>query len=438
MKTKFRRVSLYVLTAFAFLAVLFSVCMPFASADVVQTTVSKYLFSSPIAWEETSSGVSYSLLTPFQLVLDNGVRPGVVSPRPDNQLSLQFQDLSSVNPALPGGHTIPFPTGGMGSPPSTVETSFLATSASGSSSPGVIPSPSVTNGIAGKWTLPETLVITSSFSVSVNFSSWSASADSSGMVFTGLSLSDNGVLSAEYNGTWISIYGVGSWIGSFGPVARYPDFGLEYQKNMPQAFWDFMNANATFCPVPYNQSSGGSAEMEAVSAPVTINFSGNYSPDLGGVTSVQITPPAVGSTSTVIVDFKIFFENQSSADPLQVTFSVPSSTIIASPFGSGGLTYNFNVSESYNNGYNLGYYDGQQALKPQLEAQYNQGYSDGREYQASLGDNSFFDLIAAVVDAPILYFTQMLDFELLGFNMQSFVGAFLAIGFLIAVLRFVL
>lgn len=437
MKIKVRRFSLYVLTAFAFLAVLFSVCMPFASADVVQTTVSKYFFSSPVAWKETSSGVSYSLLTPFQLVLDNSVRPGGVN-KPSNQLSLQFQDYNTMHPSLPGGHTIPFPTGGIGSPPSTVESSLLATSASCSSSPGVIPSPGPSAGIAGKWTLPETLVITSPFSASVNFTSWSASADSSVGSFTGLSLSGEGVLTAFWGGGFQTIiYQSGSWVGSFESIARYPDFGLEYQKNLPAAFWTFFDANATFCPVPYNQSSDGS-EMEAVSVPVTINFSGYYGPDFGGVTSVQITPPAVDSTATVIVDFKIFFENQSSADPLQVTFSVPSSTIIASPFGSDGLTYNFNVSESYNNGYNIGYYEGQQALKPQLEAQYNQGYSDGREYQASLGDNSFFDLITAVVDAPVLYFTKLLDFELLGFNMQSFVGAFLVIGLLIAVLRFVL
>ena len=126
-----------------------------------------------------------------------------------------------------------------------------------------------------------------------------------------------------------------------------------------------------------------------------------------------------------------------SSTPLTVTFSLSSTgTIFVSPF-FGGLTYNFNVSESYNNGYALGYYDGQKALQPSLEAQYNKGYSDGREYQAGLGDNSFFDLISAVVDAPVLYFTNMLDFELLGFNMRGFVGALLIVGLVIAVLRFV-
>lgn len=416
MKIKVRRFSLYVLTAFAFLAVLFSVCMPFASADVVQTTVSKYAFSSPIAWKETSSGVSYSLLTPFQLVLDNSVRPGVAT-QPNNQLSLQFQDLSAVNPALPGGHTIPFPTGGIGSPPSTVESSLLASRAS------AVQSESMTQ-ISGVWTFKNDL------------SPWSGSPaptfsgrfSSNGTSYSYLGfLSVGHVVFGRPSPSRVPVYD-DTWTDQ---GYRIVDFG-ETPQSCSSAFKEQMMA---VCDVYPNTVS---VSMEAVSVPVTINFSGNYSPDLGGVTSVRITPPAVGATATVIVDFKIFFENQSSADPLQVTFSVPSSTIIASPFGSGGLTYNFNVSDGYNNGYNIGYYEGQQALKPQLEAQYNQGYSDGREYQASLGDNSFFDLIAAVVDAPVLYFTQMLDFELLGFNMQSFVGAFLAIGFLIAVLRFVL
>lgn len=417
MRIKFRRFSLYVLTAFAFLTVLFSVCMPFASADVVQTTVSKYAFSSPIAWKETSSGVSYSLLTPFQLVLDNSVRPGVAT-QPNNQLSLQFQDLNFVNPALPGGHTIPFPTGGMGSPPSTVESSLLASRASS------VQSESMTR-ISGVWTFKN------------NLSPWSGSPAptfSGSFTSNGTSYGYLGFLSVGYiaYGTSSTAGVVPVYTGSWNEQGyRIVDFG-ETPQPCTSAFKEQMMAVCDVYP------STVSAAMEAVSVPVTINFSGHYSPDLGGVTSVQITPPAVNATATVIVDFKIFFENQSSADPLQVTFSVPSSTIIASPFGLNGLTYNFNVSESYNNGYNLGYYDGQQALRPQLEAQYNQGYSDGREYQASLGSNSFFDLISAVVDAPVLYFTKMLDFELLGFNMQSFVGAFLVIGFLIAVLRFVL
>ena len=437
MMIRSRKFFMYVLSAFAFLLVLFSVCPAVASADVVQTTVSTFAFSSPISWKDDDSGLSYSLMTPFQLKLDNSVRPGVAT-QPNNQLSLQFQDYNTLNPALPGGHTIPFPTGGMGSPPSDVDTSLFAVFASGSSSLGVIPSPGVTAGIAGKWTIPDKLVITDPFSVSVNFTSWSYYADSSDFSFTGLSLSGEGVLSVQYNGSWVVIYQFGSWVSSYELVARYPDFGLSYQKNMPTAFWAFMDANATFCPVPYNQSSGGSAGMEPVSVPVHVNFSGNYAPDLGNVTSIKISPPAVGDSTTMIVSFQIFFENMASADPIAVTITVPQCTIIASTFGIGGLTYNYGVQDSYNSGYALGYYEGQEALKPSLEAQYNQGYSDGRDYQASLGENSFFDLISAVVDAPVLYFTQMLDFELLGFNMQSFVGAFLAIGLLLAILRFIL
>lgn len=73
-------------------------------------------------------------------------------------------------------------------------------------------------------------------------------------------------------------------------------------------------------------------------------------------------------------------------------------------------------------------------------SQYNQGQQKGYEegYSAGLnagGQNSFLSLLTAVVDAPVTAFTSLFDFELLGYNMKTFVLSLLTLAFVVAIVR---
>lgn len=77
--------------------------------------------------------------------------------------------------------------------------------------------------------------------------------------------------------------------------------------------------------------------------------------------------------------------------------------------------------EGYKQGETIGYENG-----------YGVGYSDGLK-TAETGD--FMSLITAVIDAPVTAFTSLLDFEILGFNMRTFVLSLLTAALVIAMLR---
>lgn len=69
--------------------------------------------------------------------------------------------------------------------------------------------------------------------------------------------------------------------------------------------------------------------------------------------------------------------------------------------------YKVGQTDGYNNGYSVGNTDG-----------YNTGFSAG---VASANDYTFLGLIGAVFDAPIQAISGLLSFEILGFNMKTFV-----------------
>ncbi len=73
--------------------------------------------------------------------------------------------------------------------------------------------------------------------------------------------------------------------------------------------------------------------------------------------------------------------------------------------------------------------------------QYQQGQQVGYDkgYSAGLADgdgNSFLSLITAVIDAPITAFTSLFNFEILGFNMRTFVLSILTAALVVAIMRF--
>lgn len=63
---------------------------------------------------------------------------------------------------------------------------------------------------------------------------------------------------------------------------------------------------------------------------------------------------------------------------------------------------------------------------------YNSGYAAG---VAASDNNSFLSLFSALIDAPIIVFTSLLDFEVLGFNMRNVMLSLLTACLAVAVLR---
>ena len=67
---------------------------------------------------------------------------------------------------------------------------------------------------------------------------------------------------------------------------------------------------------------------------------------------------------------------------------------------------------------------------------YDLGYSAGKKYaQTVLSAGTFNSLITSVVDAPIKAVTGLLDFEILGQNMLSFLGALMALCLIVFILK---
>ena len=75
---------------------------------------------------------------------------------------------------------------------------------------------------------------------------------------------------------------------------------------------------------------------------------------------------------------------------------------------------------NYTNGKNIGYSTG-----------YNKGVAESNDY-------TFLGLIGSVIDAPIQAFTNLFNFDLLGFNLLNFVRALFTLTVIIIVARFIL
>ena len=111
------------------------------------------------------------------------------------------------------------------------------------------------------------------------------------------------------------------------------------------------------------------------------------------------------------------------SDTLQGTVMVQSGQYL------NGYTIGYNTGsvDGFDSGYNTGKKDG-----------YSSGYNDGYSSGLQVSDGGFFNLITAVVDAPIKAFTGLLDFEILGVNMKSFVLSILTLALFVVIVRWVL
>lgn len=138
-----------------------------------------------------------------------------------------------------------------------------------------------------------------------------------------------------------------------------------------------------------------------------------------------------------------------------------------------GTISQVNVGGAYDSGYQAGYADAQNSLESstnneivqlegqitslqnQLEAQansfnqsltakYDEGYRSGKavgysqgylEGVDSGGQYTFLNLMGSVVDAPIQAFMGLLNFDVLGVNMSSFVLSLLSLSFIIIIIK---
>ena len=101
------------------------------------------------------------------------------------------------------------------------------------------------------------------------------------------------------------------------------------------------------------------------------------------------------------------------------------------------------VSGQYQNGYVNGYNDGFANYDS-----YSKGYVAGRDfgynngYNAGLAEgsaeNGFAGLLFAVIDTPVKAFSSLLNFEILGVNMKSFVLSVLTLALFVVVVRWLL
>lgn len=93
------------------------------------------------------------------------------------------------------------------------------------------------------------------------------------------------------------------------------------------------------------------------------------------------------------------------------------------------LPKNYNEKTQYENGYNNAkkeYYN------TWYIGRYQEGYNNGAE---SAGNYTFLSLIGAIVDAPIKAISNMLNFNLLGFNMMQFFYALITICIIITIIK---
>lgn len=123
--------------------------------------------------------------------------------------------------------------------------------------------------------------------------------------------------------------------------------------------------------------------------------------------------------------------NNPSSDGIYPVYFVMNDRSLLDRFVSGaGAAYDLGYQGGYNAGYDVGDGSG-------YDRGYGEGFNDGQA-DASSGNYTFLALIGSVLDAPISAFKGLLDFDLLGVNMSSFVLAIMSLCVIIVIIRVVL
>lgn len=102
------------------------------------------------------------------------------------------------------------------------------------------------------------------------------------------------------------------------------------------------------------------------------------------------------------------------------------------------------LEETYQNGYNAGVSASEDSISSDLQTKYDDGFVAGKTAGYSVGytdgaansqNYTFMGLLGAVIDAPITAFTGLLDFEVLGVNMSSFVLSMLTLSVIVIIIK---
>lgn len=126
--------------------------------------------------------------------------------------------------------------------------------------------------------------------------------------------------------------------------------------------------------------------------------------------------------STVVLSFRTpTFSTFAYLDGLTLTMADNS-------FNAGYINGN---SDGYSSGLQAGLNDNQQAI---YDEGHRVGYDDGFA-KGYAENNSFLGLFTAAIDAPVITFTSMLDFDILGYNMKALVLSLLSAALVVCLIR---
>lgn len=178
---------------------------------------------------------------------------------------------------------------------------------------------------------------------------------------------------------------------------------------------------------------------------VTYNTPDNILPTDGLLILLQMDAQISSINSGIYVIFTLGFEwYENLADSNPITFGLSFYVLfnVAPNNNFTGWTYirlpalnvttdspTINIPYTYYGQYNKFYTAKQFYI---LGYQFNGGSSSNN------GEYSFFNLISAVIDAPIQAFTSLFNFDLLGINLTSFFLALLSVAVFIAIIRLIL
>lgn len=107
---------------------------------------------------------------------------------------------------------------------------------------------------------------------------------------------------------------------------------------------------------------------------------------------------------------------------------------------TAGYSEGASNENAYYDGFNNGYSDGLRNLEEQKEDSYNLGHSIGYNEGLATGSSnqySFMGLMGAVMDAPVSALNGLLDFDILGVNIKTFLVSIMAFAVALFVLKIV-
>lgn len=101
--------------------------------------------------------------------------------------------------------------------------------------------------------------------------------------------------------------------------------------------------------------------------------------------------------------------------------------------------FNLDTQKYYEAGLNAGYAEGQDSMQGAIENARQKGFAEAEAmFNNGNNDYSFFGLISAVIDVPIKAIRGLLNFDILGVNMFSFVTSLFSLAVVLMIVKLVL